>query len=982
MDVGRHPNIELLTYSELKELTGEAGNFTAHIFQKPRYVDPDLCTACGECSKVCPIVRHSEYNVGLGARKAIFQEFPQAVPSAYVLSDYDCLRRVPIACGKCSNACEIDCINHDDPGKIIERNIGAVIMATGIDYYDPREASEYGYTRFQNVVTSFELERLLSAGGPTKGELITITNRETPKSIAFINCVGSRNEKRDIHYCSRICCMNAIKSALLIREHYPEAKIYIFYIDIRAFGKGFEEFYQRSLDNNIKYIRGKPSKIIEDPQTGNPILFVENTSDGTVQKLAVDLAVLSSALIPPEGLKDLAGILEIKLDDDGFFKELDPCSNPLESTRPGVYLCGCSTAPKDITDSIAEASGAAAKATLCLKLAASAEIEPEDAEPEEPPPVAVVEEPQVIPQIDLSGEPRIGVFVCHCGLNIAGIIDIPSLIEYAKKLHNVIYVEDSLFTCSQSTQQNLQEMIIQHNINRVVVAACTPRTHEPVFRDTLKAAGLNPYLFEMANIRDQCSWVHQKSGAATIKAKDLIRMAVARVSKLEPLQPREMELNQDVLIIGGGVAGMQAAIDIGYQGFNTTLIEKEPALGGKVAQIATLYPSGMSGEALVKRMQKELTEAGVKVLTGTNVAGISGFVGNFVVDLTSGKNGDISQTELKVGAIVLAIGSSLYQPEKEFGYSIYSNILTNMEVERQLTATGKFTIDGKKPQSLAYFQCVGSRNPETNTGCSRYCCQAAIKQAINFREMGINVTIFYQDIRVYSMGAEQMYRKARELGVLFIQYSPDHPPQIIGKEKATSIVFRPPQLDEHVHLPVDAVILSVGMLPNKKEHKHLSDLLKVPRGLDGFFMERHPKFGPMETTIEGVFLTGCAQFPKDIGDSIAQSSGVAGKVSALLTRGTITLEPITSFVIREFCRACESCVEVCEFNAISIIDDNNTRYAEVNEALCKGCGTCAAICPSGAIDIHHFTDEQIETVLEALFAEQPEDKLASTVSTK
>ncbi|MFB0515850.1 MAG: 4Fe-4S binding protein [Candidatus Neomarinimicrobiota bacterium] len=980
MDVGRHPNIILYTNSQLTELTGSAGAFTAEISVKTRYVDPDLCTACGDCSAVCPVARPSDFDVGLSTRKAIYQPFPQAVPSAYIMDDQDCLGHVPIACGKCADACKVGCIDFDRPDEIIEVEVTAVIVATGIDYYNPREASEYGYTRFLNVVTSFELERLLSASGPTKGELLRFTNRETPETIAFINCVGSRNEKLDIHYCSRICCMNSIKSALVIREHYPDAEILVFYVDIRAFGKGFEEYFQRALDKGVKFIKGKPSKIVEDPQTNDPILFVENTQDGSVSKFPVDLAILNAAIIPSGGTKELAEVVGIELDEDSFFKELDPCANPLESTRPGIFLCGCSTAPKDITDSIAEASGAAAKAALVPepeeleKEEGEEEIEKEEVEME-PETIAAGESlaetegapAGEIPQLDVSGEPRIGVFICHCGLNIAGVVCIEEVVEYARLLADVAYVEDSLFTCASSTQEHLQEMILEHDLNRVVVAACTPRTHEPIFQETLRAVGLNPYLFEMANIRDQCSWVHQNSPeAATAKARDLVRMSVARVRRLQPLEPREMTLKIAVLVVGGGVAGMQAASDISSRGFKTILIERESQLGGRVSQVATLYPSGMAGKQLVSQKLKELHEANVEILTNTCIEGISGFVGNFTVCLASQSNGRSLKRDIDVGAIVLAIGSDLYKPDGEFGYGQYANAFTNMEVERLLVEKGKFTVAGKKPRSIVYFQCVGSRNPETNPGCSRYCCQTAIKQAIKFRQQGINVTIFYRDIRMYSVGAERMYRKARELGILFVPYSVSDPPKVIGKQRVECVEFHQPILDTVLRLTVDAVVLSVGMVPKVGEHDNLANLLKVTRSGDQFFMERHPKLGPVETTTEGVFLTGCAQAPKDIGDSIVQSSAVAAKVAALLSKGTINLEPITSFVTKEFCRACETCVAICEYNAIAIEEEAGLRFAVVNEALCKGCGTCAAHCPSGAIDTHHFLKEQIDAVLDAL----------------
>lgn len=975
MDAGRHPNIKLMTNSEVREVRGKAGSFKVKVLQKARYVDVNACTSCGACSEVCPIVVPNEFDLGLKYRRAIYQPFPQAVPSAYIRNAQDCLGDNPLACAKCADACEVDCINYDETDKLVELDIGAIIVATGIDYFDPREASEFGYTRFENVVTSLELERLLSSVGPSRGELIRFTDRRIPEKIAFIQCVGSRNMKQDIPYCSRICCMNAIKDALIIREHFPNAKIDIFYIDIRAFGKGFEELYRRSLaDDNISYMRAKPSKVVEDPQTHNPVVLFENPETGRIQRDTYDLVVLSSALVPSEGSVKLARVLGIHTDKDRFFKQRDPCAYPLDSTRPGIYLCGCAVSPKDITDSIAEASGAAARATRHLE---GYRLEP------------VIEE---IPQIDPTGKPRIGVFVCHCGINIAAVVDTRAVTEYAATLPNVVHTEEMMFSCSATSQKDLQQRILEKQLNRVVVAACTPKTHEPIFQQTLAKVGLNPYLFEMANIRDQCSWVHHDDPwAATEKAKDLVRMAVAKARWLEPLSFNQMEVIRDVLIIGGGIAGMQTAIDLKDRGFRVHLIEKGEHLGGRVAQLATLYPSFESGMKLIEDKRRELQ--GVDVRTCTEVVDIHGFVGNFDVTVRPICNKPVRDETLRVGAIVMAIGADMYQPVGEFGYGTFDNVVTSVDVERMMMAERKAQSAEREaeinsmsstsntmrhapramPSSVVFIQCVGSRQEPgedgriTNPGCSRYCCQAAIKQAIAFRKRGINATILYRDIRVYSRGAEEMYREARGLGVLFVRYDLEQKPQVVGNGRAQAVRVFDHDLKMEIEIPADLVILSVGMIPREAESKTLQELLKVPRSADRFFMERHPKFGPVETSMEGVFLCGSVQGPKDIADSIAQASAVAAKVAALLSGKTIQLDPITSHVDEILCRGCGDCVDVCEFHAIEIkVGETGLPVASVNEALCKGCGTCAAICPTGAIDLRHFKDEQIGSMLEAL----------------
>ncbi len=978
MDVGRHPNITLWTHSEVIRTTGKAGDFKVDVLRRARYVDVTECTACGDCADVCPVVVPNEFDLGLGYRKAIYQPFPQAVPSAYIRDINTCLGGVPLACSKCQDACEKNCIDYDEQDVVERIRVGSIVVATGFDFYDPREASEYGYTRYENVVTSLELERLLSASGPSRGFLSKFTDGEPPKRIAFIQCVGSRCAKRDILYCSRICCMNSIKDTLLIEELFPTSELLIFNIDVRAFGKGFEEFYQRSRGmSKLRYIKGKPSKVTE-ASNGDLILNYEDVERGETERVPVDMVVLSSALVPSEGTEALASVLRVEVDGDGFLKSKDPTAYPLDTTREGIYVAGCATGPKDITDSVAEASGAAA---LAARHVLRHKLTPahEDVEP-----------------LDVSGEPRVGVFVCHCGINIAGVLDVAKLTEYAADLPDVAVAEHLLFACAESTQRQIQDRIREHGLNRVVVAACTPKTHEPVFREACARVGLNPYLVEMVNIRDQCSWVHHDAPvAATEKARDLIRMAVARSRLLRPLTERELEVGHETLVVGGGIAGIQTAIDLSRRGFRVHLVEQSGRLGGRTAGLASIYPTGQSGGSLVEQKLAELSECGADVRTGTTVVDVKGFVGNF--EVTLGDAGDSSgagrarrgggrargsgsgargRDVLGVGAIVLAIGADLYEPDGDFGYGSVPNVIGSPDFERVLGSRGRPKFRKRPVDTVVFIQCVGSRGPKGNPECSRYCCQSAIRQAIQLREKGVNVVVLNRDVRVYGRGAEEMYRRARGMGVTFLRYDPDAPPRVEQEGGRAVVTTRVGARELDVRIPADVVVLSLGMVPKKAETDALRRLLKVPVGADGFLLERHPKFGPVETNMEGVFLTGCAQSPKDIGDSIAQASAVASKVGALLARDTITLEPVTSFVEARLCRSCGQCVEVCEFNAISIEElADGRRAAVVNEALCKGCGTCAVVCPSGAISIRHFTDEMIETMVEAYL--EPTERMGS-----
>jgi heterodisulfide reductase subunit A len=941
MDVGRHPNIKLFTNSELHQLDGSAGNYKASVLCHARSVDLSECTACGDCADVCPVLYPNEFEEGLSQRHAIYSPFAQAVPAAFIRNKDDCLGTNPIACAKCVEACQKNCIDLDQQDEMITLDVGVVIIATGIDYFDPREASEYGYTRFENVVNSIELERLLSPSGPTGGNLLRFTDKKPPKRVAFIQCVGSRCIHRDIPYCSRICCMNAMKSARLIRELHPQIEIDIFYIDVRAFGKGFEQFYyQTRADPKIHFIKGKPSRIVEDPKSRNLLIHVEDIAKGKTRISEADMVVLSEALVPSAGSKNLSQITNIKTDSRGFFLPLDPCGDPLSSSREGIFLCGCATGP--------EASGVAIRAAQYLS------------------PYKLAREIEEIEPLEHGDDLRIGVFICHCGSNIAGIVKIDRLKEKIQQLPDVFYAENLLFACSESTQRHIQEVVLEHRLNRIVIAACTPRTHEPVFRETLRKIGFNPFLMEMANIRDQCSWVHQAyPEQATEKAYELIRMGVAKACKLEPLYPKEMEIGHNILVIGGGIAGIETAMQLDQRGYQVYLVEREGHLGGWVNQLQHLYPTGMVGSDLIRKKLETLKSSKIKVYTQTLIVNISGYVGNFKVQLRSIDSRPIP-TSLEVGAIVLATGFQPYHPHKgEFGFQSYDNVISNIDMEHLLASGKQISFNNHPIKHVSYIQCIGSRGAEGIPECSRYCCQAAIKQALALRKSDVRVTIFNQDIRVYHHEAETMYREARAAGVNFIRYTPDNLPKYIGSGRVDAIHFHDPSIDHTIELPTDLIVLSLAMRPSAQSVAEIQQFLKVPNGRDGFLMEKHPKFGPVETNLEGVFICGCAQGPKDIADTIAQSNAVAAKIDALLARSTIWMEPMLSMVNSELCRGCATCVDVCEYGAIQISDN----HALVNEALCKGCGTCATFCPTDAIDVKHFRTEQIQAMLEACLLE-------------
>jgi heterodisulfide reductase subunit A len=748
--------------------------------------------------------------------------------------------------------------------------------------------------------------------------------------------------------------MNAVKDSMLIRQHDPEVEdVTILYTDLRAFGKGFDDFVQRSVDEaSARYVRGRPAKIERLDEDDTLEVFVEDTLGHKQQRIPADLVVLSVAAAPNDDTPRLSEILQVGTDRQGFFARRDPAVSAVDTAREGIYVCGSAVGPQVIPDCVAQASAAAARAQLFL---AGERIED-------------VSRP--VPPMDLSGPPRVGVMVCHCGSNIAGVLDVEALAREAMRIPDVVVARDQLFCCSSAGQDELVQLIQEHRLNRVVIAACTPRTHEPIFREACARIGFNPYLVEMVNIRDQCSWVHAKQPEeAQKKARALVGMGVARARRLEVLQEGEAPMTRAALVVGGGIAGIQAATDLAVQGISVTLVEREGRLGGRLTEpnLKYLYPNMRAAADVLEEKVKRLNESGARVLMNTEVENISGFVGSFDVTLT----GQSDET-LRVGAIVLAIGAELYDPAGEFGYGELSNVITSQELERAFFAgEDALSFGGMRPKSASFILCVGSRDPNGFTGCSRYCCPTAIKQAMQLSRQGIDTTIFYRDIRTISTGAEEMYREARRMGVLFVRVPPGQRPEVIGEGRAQVVRCFDDLLGRRLEVPTDLVVLSVGMRPRQGETAKLHDMLKVSLGLDGFFLERHPELAPVETAVEGVFLAGTAQGPKDIVDTVAQASAAAAKASILLSFNKVRLDPAVSVVDETKCRACGECVEICEFRAPQLVEIGPGQFAaRINPSLCKGCGTCTSWCPSGAITSRHFTGKQVHAMIDAIFAEE------------
>ncbi|MBN2082008.1 CoB--CoM heterodisulfide reductase iron-sulfur subunit A family protein [bacterium] len=945
MDAGRHPLIEVITNAEVTGMSGGPGDFRVQVRKHPRYVDEEKCVACGQCVEACHIVQGNEFDYNLKARKAIYRPFPQSVPAAYVIDMDHCKK-----CWRCVKVCEPEAIDFDMPARDYEFEVGSIIIAAGFQEFDASALGNYGYARFPNVITSLELERMLNASGVTKGHIVRPSDQQTPRSILFIQCVGARGEGGR-PYCSRFCCMNAVKDSLLIRQHDPEVEdITILYTDLRAFGKGFDDFVRRSFDEqSAHYLRGRPSKIEEEPGSQNLTVFVEDTLEHQLKRVPADLVVLSLAAAPSDGAQALAAMLEVGTDQYGFIARRDPAVSAVETARDGIYVCGSAAGPQVIPDCVAQASAAAARAQMFLTGSRSAD------------------EKQEVEPLDLSGSPRVGVLVCHCGINISGVLDIDDLTASAAQIDGVVVAAEHQFACSSVGQDKLIELVKEHRLNRVVVAACTPRTHEPVFQETLSGIGFNPYLLEMVNIRDQCSWVHAtQPQEAQQKARTLIRMGVARAKNLKPLMEGKSPMTRAALVIGGGIAGIQAATDLAWQGFPVVLVEKTGELGGRLRapNLKYLYPTMQPAEKVLKQKLMRLKDSGARVLLNSEVEDITGYVGNFEATLS----GAVDE-KIQIGAVILATGADLYDPAGEFGYGRLTGVITSEELEQRLChKPAAVQVNGAPPRSAAIILCVGSRDEECFSGCSRYCCPTGIKQAILLSEQGSDVTVFYRDIRTVSIGAEEMYRKARGLGVLFVRIPDGRKPEVLGTEKVTGVRCYDALLDRTLEVEADLLVLGVGMRPLEPETSKFHDILKASLGLDGFFLERHPELAPVETSVEGVLIAGTVQGPKDIVDTVAQASAAAAKATVFLAHDQVRLNPTVAVVDAEKCRGCGCCAEICQFQAPKLVDDGSGVFiAEINASLCKGCGTCASWCPSGAISAQHFTDRQVHAMIDAFF---------------
>jgi heterodisulfide reductase subunit A len=897
----------------------------------------DKCIACGACAEKCPKKQPNEYNEGLDKRKSAHVQYAQAVPLKYAIDPDTCIYIQKGKCKACEKFCPTGAVAFDQGEQTRDIQVGSVIVAAGFKAFDPSGYSAYHYSQYDNVITALEFERILAASGPWMGHLVRPGDEAEPKKIAFLQCVGSRDLNTCDHpYCSSVCCMYALKEATIAMEHaHGGLEVSVFFMDMRTTGKDFERYYEKAKAQGVNFVRCRVHTITENPDQGLHIEYADENGKPVADDF--DLVVLSHGLEVSPETAELCRGLEVELTGSNFAKT--GSFQPVATSRPGIYVCGALSGPKDIPYSVMEASAAACAAAGKLSSARGTLVR----EKEQPKPLNVA-----------GDRPKIGVFVCSCGVNIAGVVDVEQVAEYARGLPYVDYVENNLFTCSQDTQDKMAQVIREEGLNRIVVAACTPRTHEPLFQETLQAAGLNKYLFEMANIRNQDSWVHANDPErATDKAKDLVRMAVAKAALLAPLQEVQLNVKPTAMVIGGGVAGMNAALNLAGQGFETHLVERESRLGG-AANDLRITAQGEDVQSYLKDLvQRVEGQERLHLHLGAQIKDVDGFVGNFTTTLEAGGR----EEQIEHGVALIAIGAAEARPT-EYLHGQHPAVKTHLELDRALL-DGE--VDPKKVDTAVFIQCVGSREPQ-RPYCSKVCCTHSVESALALKEANpdCQVVILYRDMRTYGE-RELLYSEARSKGVVFMRYELDHKPRVEAAGDKVLVTARDHVLGRDVAIEADLLGLASAIESRKAED--LAQMFKVPMDEDGWLLEAHQKLRPVDFATDGVFMCGLAHYPKPLEEAVAQAQAAVSRAVTVLSREEMWLSGMVAFIDQAKCVGCGVCWTVCPYQAIG---QDDSGLAVVNEALCKGCGTCVASCRSGAPNLRGFTTQDVMAQIEAM----------------
>ncbi|MDZ7665350.1 MAG: FAD-dependent oxidoreductase [Desulfotignum sp.] len=935
---GREKHLEIKPMTRLTGLDGEAGAFSATLMTEPRYIDTDKCTACGECAKQFPdAVR---FTPGLDPRAPTCMRYPQATPFAFSIDmskidDVEALKKV----------CKADAIVPDDKPKKTVMDVAAVVLSVGADLFDPNVLDNFGGGRFDNVVTGLEYERIMSASGPFQGNLVRNSDGKRPKKVAWLQCVGSRGINRaDVPYCSSVCCMYALKEAMVTKERFGEdIETTIFFMDMRTHGKGYEEYYNRARDEyNVRMVRSRPHTIVEDPDTKS-LSIAYAVEDKSIQlNETFDMVVLSTGFRVTAETRELAQNLGIDLNEH-HFAETDHF-NPVQTSRPGVYVCGVFESPKDIPETMVQGSAAAAMAATNLPVS----------------PAGLNGEEIYPPERDITGEdPRIGVFVCDCGIEIGGVLNVTGLLDEVRTRPDVVVAEAVGYGCSSESMAKIEAMITKHDLNRVVLGGCSPRTHETKFQDLLRRVGLNRYLVEMVNLRDQNTWAHMNEpDKAQEKAVKMLKVGIAGVRTNHPLREHTLPMNQKALVVGGGITGMTAALKLADQGIKTYIVERAPALGGLARSLRTT----IEGEAVAPFIQSLVdavtAHTNVQVLTRSVIVDHSGMPGLYRTGIQTGVR--MNYMQLDHGVTIMATGASANRPAL-YGLGTIDNVMTQLDMDSLLAD------DPEKIQAMdqvVMIQCVGSREPD-NPNCSRICCQAAVKNALKIKQISPETEVFvlYRDMRTYGF-LEDYYRKARDLGVKFIRFSLEKRPEVRQADGELVVRTHDYVLNSDIDITADCVVLSTGLIADDENTEDLALMFHLPRTEDHYFLEDHVKLRPVDMAQRGFFMAGTAHSPKVIKECITQAQAAAGRAQTMLAKKEINLGACVAIVDEKKCASCLICVRVCPFDVPFI---NADGVSQIDADKCHGCGVCAGECPAKAIQLLAYEDDQILAKLDGLF---------------
>jgi heterodisulfide reductase subunit A len=927
-----HDNIELLPYSEVVKVEGKEGDFNVSVVRKPRMVDPKRCTLCEACIKVCPVEVEREFGGGLEKRKAIYLPFPQAIPHSLVIDPKACTR-----CGECVKVCSPGAIDLDMEEEQEKIEVGAIVLGFGFEPFVAQRKGEYGFGRYENVLTSIQFERLLSTSSPTQGLPIRVSDGKKMEKVAFIQCVGSRDPSCGQNHCSTICCMYATKQAMIAKDRSPGLGVTFYYMDIRPMGKDYERYYERAkTDYGIKYIRSAISSIKEVQQTKN-LLITYVKEDGTFEEREFDAVVLSVGFTPPQSIKDLAGRMGIQLNQQGFCQTDE--FNPAQTSVKGIFVGGAFRGPRDIPETVVEGSSAAASAASFL---------------------VPNRLPQVAKEYPVEGAlgdeiPKVGVFVCHCGEALKKSLSIPDLINGAKQLREVVHVEEVGLACLPGDLDLIKKRIGEQGLNRIVIAGCSHREIRGAMEEMAKGMGFNPYLIEYANIREQCAFVHEDyPKLATEKAMALIRMATERARRAQPIRKGKQKIDKKGLVVGGGLAGMTASLQLAQQGYEVYLIEKEKELGGNLRETFYTLKGSNPQDFLNKLIKQVETDQSIHLYSEAEILGFEKKNGHYRTKIRH-------QNEEKFfdhGALILATGGKEVTP-KEYLYGEESRVLTQRQLDKMIHSNDQGLRD---IHSLVMIQCVGSRDVE-HPYCSRVCCSHAVMNALKLKESNpeMNIYVLYRDVRTYGF-YETYYHEARGKGVIFMRYDLENKPKVALQGGNLQVSLFDPAMSSPVTLPADCVVLSTGIEPN--DHRELARIFDVELNSDGFFMEANPKSAPLDSVDRGKFFCGLCHSPNFIEDAISQGNAVAARVGALLSKEAMEEKAYQAYVIKRLCCGCGLCVTVCPYGA-RVLNEEEGK-AEVIGSLCQGCGSCVIACRNAASQQRNFEKDLNLAALDAV----------------